>query len=121
VPVLPQALDAIIFLLFNCVIRHDTKIGRGTYCAYRGMSVLIHRDTWIGSDVVIGPHVVIGGRSGQHPPQIHDGVYLGANACVLGSVCIGEGATIGAGAVVLEDVPAGARVAGNPARCIDSR
>jgi 2,3,4,5-tetrahydropyridine-2-carboxylate N-succinyltransferase/tetrahydrodipicolinate N-acetyltransferase len=47
-------------------------------------------------------------------------VEIGANAVVLGGVSIGNGAVIGAGSVVLHDVPAGAVVAGNPAKPIRS-
>lgn len=115
IPVLPRMLDWLIFLVFNSVIHHGTSIGSGTACAYRGMSVLVHKQAVIGRDVLIGPHVVLGGRSGQKPPVIGDGVYIGANACVLGGVHVGDNAVVGAGSVVLADVAAGAVVAGNPA------
>lgn len=46
---------------------------------------------------------------------------IGARAIILGPITIGEGATIGAGAVVVKDVPAGATVVGNPARIINSK
>ena len=45
---------------------------------------------------------------------------LGANSTILPGVTIGEGALVGAGSVVVHDVPAGAVVAGNPARVINS-
>jgi acetyltransferase-like isoleucine patch superfamily enzyme len=48
-------------------------------------------------------------------------VDVGANAVILGAITIGDGAVIGAGAVVLKDVPARAVVAGNPARVISQR
>jgi serine O-acetyltransferase len=49
-------------------------------------------------------------------PRIGSRVWIGPNASVIGRVSVGEGATIAAGAVVTQDVPAGALVAGNPAR-----
>jgi serine O-acetyltransferase len=119
IPLLPRLADYLVFLLFNSVIPHTTRIGKGTRCGYRGMSVVIHEDAVIGRDVMIGAHVVIGGRSGQPAPIIEDGVYIGANACVLGGVHIGRDAVIGAGAVVLRDVPPGVRVVGNPGRVLD--
>ncbi len=118
VPLLPRLIDYLIFLLFNSTIHHTTQIGRGTRCGYRGMSVLVHRDSVVGAHVMLGPHIVIGGRSGQRAPIIEDGVYIGANACILGGVTIAQCAVVGAGAVVITDVPKGARVAGNPARIL---
>jgi serine O-acetyltransferase len=120
IPILPRLIDYLIFLLFNSVIPHTACIGEGTRCGYRGMSVLIHRDAVIGRDVMLGAHVVIGGRSGQPPPVLEDGVYIGANACLLGAIRVGQDAIIGAGAVVISDVPPGARAVGNPARIVDS-
>ena len=51
-------------------------------------------------------------------PVLGDGVDVGANAVILGAIQIGEGAVIGAGSVVVKDVPAGAVMAGNPARVV---
>jgi serine O-acetyltransferase len=120
IPILPRLIDYLIFLLFNSVISHTTAIGKGTRCGYRGMSVLIHRDAVIGRDVMLGAHVVIGGRSGQPSPVLEDGVYIGANACLLGGIRVGRDAIVGAGAVVISDVPPGARAVGNPARILES-
>ena len=118
VPLLPRLLDVLIFLLFNSVISRRTSIGTGTRCVYRGMSVLVHERATIGRNVILGAHVVIGGRGGQGVPVVEDDVLIGANACILGAVTIGRGAVIGAGSVVLHDVAPGATVAGNPARAI---
>ena len=68
---------------------------------------------------MISPCVTIGGRSGKvEVPVIEDDVFIGSGAKVLGDVHIGRGAQIGANAVVLQSVPAGAVVAGVPARII---
>ena len=52
------------------------------------------------------------------PVEIGDDVFIGMNALILKGVCIGERAVVGAGSVVSRDIPAGAIVAGNPARVI---
>ena len=77
----------------NCILRHCTTIG----CA------LLPDDTQ-------GPSPVIG-----------DNVELGSNVCIIGGIHIGDGAQLGAGTVVVKDVPAGAVVVGNPARIIRRR
>ena len=71
-------------------------------------------------NVTMGPNVTIGGRSGLIPvPAIEDDVWIGAGACILGPVTKGQGAQIGANAVVLCDVPPGGTTAvGVPARAL---
>ena len=81
----------------------------------------------VGDDVFIGPNATFANdpfpRSRQRPEQfavthIHDGASIGANATILPGVNIGRGAMIGAGAVVTTDVPANAKVVGNPGTII---
>jgi serine O-acetyltransferase len=68
---------------------------------------------------MIGTQVTIGGRSGLWDvPVIEDYVYIGTGAKVLGPIRVGRGATIGANAVVIHEVPPGAAVAGVPARIV---
>src|SRR5437868_4670391 len=59
IPILPRLIDYLIFLLFNSVIPHTTRVGKDTRCGYRGMSVVIHRDAVIGQGVMLGVHAVI--------------------------------------------------------------
>ena len=81
----------------------------------------------VGDDVFIGPNATFANdpfpRSRQRPEQfaitrIHDGASIGANATILPGVAIGRRAMIGAGAVVTTDVPANAKVIGNPGTII---
>ncbi len=81
----------------------------------------------VGDDVFIGPNASFANdlypRSKNRdapllPTVIHDGASIGANATVLPGLTIGQRALVGAGAVVTEDVPANAKVVGNPARII---
>lgn len=124
VPVLRQVLIALAYglrtaclLLFNCEIVPSTKIGRRLRMAHGGQGVVIHANVEIGDDVTIWQHVTIGsGRGGV--PSIGNRVQIGTGAVLLGGVRIGDDAKIGANAVVLCDVPAGATAVGVPARII---
>jgi serine O-acetyltransferase len=65
--------------------------------------------------------VTLGGTGkerGDRHPKVRDGVLLAAGAKVLGNIEIGRGAKVGAGSVVLQDVPPCATVAGVPARIV---
>jgi UDP-2-acetamido-3-amino-2,3-dideoxy-glucuronate N-acetyltransferase len=81
----------------------------------------------LGDDVFVGPNATFANdrfpRSKQRPPEylpteVHQGASIGANATILPGVTIGRGAMVGAGAVVVRDVPANAKVVGNPARIV---
>jgi serine O-acetyltransferase len=76
----------------------------------------------IGDDVTIYQSVTLGGTNphsgvaGKRHPTIHDKVVIGSGAQVLGPIDVGEGARVGANAVVTKDVAAGATVIGIPAK-----
>jgi acetyltransferase-like isoleucine patch superfamily enzyme len=106
------------------VVEHHVEIGNG---------VRIHTQVFIPEFSVledgcwIGPNVVLtnakyplspGVKDSLVGPVIRRNAKIGANATLLPGVVIGEGALVGAGAVVVRDVPAGAVVVGNPARVI---
>jgi serine O-acetyltransferase len=78
----------------------------------------------IGNDVVIRQNTTFGISHPETPsdrPVIGNGAQVGAGAVVIGRVHVGAGAVIGANAVVIADVPAGAVMAGVPARLIRMR
>ena len=119
IPILPRLFERLILLVFRCVVPVRCEIGEGAELGYGGIAVVIHERVQIGRHVMISPCVTIGGRSGiPGVPIIEDEVFIGAGAKILGDVTIGRGATIGANAVVLQSVPAGAVAAGVPARVI---
>jgi len=65
--------------------------------------------------------VTLGGTGKEHGdrhPKIRDGVLISAGAKILGNITVGEGAKVGAGSVVLRDVPAHTTVAGVPAKIV---
>ena len=98
------------------------RIGKGFYIGHFG-NIIVHPDTVMGERCSISHGVTIGVLGGGRPgvPRLGNDVYIGAGAKILGPVTIGDGATIGANAVVLEDVPAGATAVGVPARVVTKR
>jgi serine O-acetyltransferase len=99
-------------------IHPGATIGRRLFIDH-GMGVVIGETTTVGDDVLLFHGTTLGGRSmshGKRHPTLGDRVVVGAGAKVLGPVEIGDGAQIGANAVVVKDVPAGAVAVGVPAR-----
>ncbi len=97
-------------------IHPGATIGRRLFIDH-GMGVVIGETAEIGDDVMMYHDVTLGGRSlarVKRHPTIGDGVVLGAGSRVLGPITVGAGAQIGANAVVVRDVPAGAVVVGVP-------
>lgn len=83
--------------------------------------IVIHQDTSIGKGSIIYQNVTLGGRNGKPGPTIGENCIIGAGACVLGDVVIGNNVRIGANAVVLENVPDNCTAVGIPARIIQRR
>lgn len=112
-----RVLTWVWLLLLGAEIPSGTRIGRNLVLPHGGRGVVIHPAVCIGDDVTIYHQVTLGVRgSRDDAPVIGDGVYIGTKASVLGPVHVGPGARIGAGAVVIDDVPAGATATGVPAR-----
>jgi serine O-acetyltransferase len=118
VPLLPRLIDKLNNVLFAASVPHNAKIGEGTMLTHRGMGVIMHFHQEIGKGVVINPFVLIGSKIAPLQPRIEDDVFIGAHAVVLGDITIGRGAIIGAGAIVIEDVPPGGVVVGPSARLV---
>jgi len=90
---------------------------------YHGQALVVNDRAVIGSNCVLRHSTTIGvaftsSTYGGSAPVISDGVDIGSNVVILGGIKIGTGAVIGAGSVVVKDVPAGAVVVGNPARVL---
>jgi serine O-acetyltransferase len=75
----------------------------------------------IGTNVTVISLVTFGTRDDGRFPQIADGTFFGAGSRVLGGVTVGEGARVGANAVVIHDVEPGTTVVGAPARVVRAR
>lgn len=99
-------------------IHPGAQIGRRFFIDH-GMGVVIGETAEIGDDVLIYHGVTLGGLSGspgKRHPTIGNGVAIGAGAQVLGPILVGDGARIGANAVVTKDVAPNCTVVGIPAR-----
>jgi serine O-acetyltransferase len=118
VPVVPGLLRQVNLLVHKCLIYPQTKLGKGTELGYGGICVFIHPTARIGKGVLLSPFVIIGGRGNGvlGTAIIEDDVKIGVGATILGPVRIGQGAQIGANAVVTRDVPPHTVVVGAPAR-----
>jgi serine O-acetyltransferase len=117
-----RLVSQLVRLFTGVEVHPAADIGRRFFIDH-GMGVVVGETAEVGDDVTCYHGVTLGGdspRREKRHPTVEDGVTLGANATLIGAITIGEGATVGAGAVVSKDVPAGATVAGNPARRIDA-
>ena len=101
-------------------IHPGAKIGRRFFIDH-GMGIVIGETCEIGNDVTIYQGVTLGGtgkEKGKRHPTLHDNVLVATGAKVLGSITIGERSKVGAGSVVLKDVPPDATVVGIPGKVV---
>ncbi|MBR5407571.1 MAG: serine O-acetyltransferase [Lachnospiraceae bacterium] len=101
-------------------IHPGAQIGSGFFIDH-GTGVVIGETTIIGNNVTLYQGVTLGGtgkESGKRHPTLEDNVMVSAGAKVLGSFTIGANSKIGAGSVVLEEVPPNCTVVGVPGRII---
>ena len=133
-------------LFRHCGARVNVEHGANFYTGWEieighdstlGIRCTVPYDLKVGSNVMMAPDVTIVGENHRFdrlnlpmrlqgyqrfpPVRIEDDVWIGARAIILPGVTIGQGAIIGAGAVVTKDVPAYAVCAGNPARVLRLR
>jgi putative colanic acid biosynthesis acetyltransferase WcaB len=105
--------------VFGVEIPWRTQVG-ARLTIYHGYGLVINDSSIIGNDVTLRHGVTIGSvNAGGACPIIEDGVEVGANASILGGITVGTGARIGAGAVVLTNVPPHATAVGVPARILE--
>jgi serine O-acetyltransferase len=107
-------------LLTGIEIHPGAVIGRRVFIDH-GAGVVIGETTIVGNDVTLYQGVTLGGTGHEHGkrhPTLRDGVFAGSNAQILGNICIGENSRVGAGSVVLQDVPPNSTVVGVPAHIV---
>jgi serine O-acetyltransferase len=105
---------------FAVDIHPAARIGRGIMLDH-ATGLVIGETARVGNNVSILQSVTLGGtgkEDGDRHPKICDGVLISAGAKILGNIRVGQGAKVGAGSVVLEDVPPHTTVAGVPAKVV---
>lgn len=103
----------------NMLYIETPKIGGGLYIQH-GFATMIAAKS-IGENCWINQQVTIGYNGPGDPPVIGNNVIITCGAKVLGNITVGDNAVIGANAVVIRDVEAGAKMGGVPAKRIDHK
>ena len=101
-------------------IHPGARIGRRLFIDH-GSGVVVGETAEVGDDVTLFPGVTLGGTGKEHGkrhPRVENNAVIGSGAKVLGNITIGENSRIGAGSVVLRDVPANSTVVGVPGHII---
>jgi serine acetyltransferase len=111
----------VVAWFFGIELPPGTSVGPGLRLNH-AIGTVVNYSAVLGANCDLKHGCTIGlRRSGGPSPVLEDGVVLGAGTHVLGGVRMGAGSETGAGAVVLQDVPAGWIAVGNPARVIERR
>jgi len=116
VPLLPRTIAYVSRAITGVEIHPAARIGREFFVDH-GSGVVIGETATIGDRVTLYQGVTLGGtgfQRGKRHPTLGDNVTVGSGAKLLGPIDVGDGAKVGANTVVVEDVPPGATVVGNP-------
>ncbi len=122
-PLAPRGIMHVARFLTGIEIHPGAHIGPRFFIDH-GMGVVIGETTWIGKDVTLYQGVTLGGTSTQRVkrhPTLRSNVTVGAGAKVIGAIEVGENSQIGAGSVVVTNVPANATVVGVPGHIVAFR
>jgi serine O-acetyltransferase len=120
-----RACKTVLFVCFGAILEPEARLAGHVNFAHRGLGVVIHGTTVLGDWVQIWQYVTIASNNDKETApdtgvRVGDGVVLGAHCIVMcprgRTLTIGDGAVIGAGAVVVDDIPAGAVVLPEPSR-----
>jgi serine O-acetyltransferase len=122
-PHLAKHLQSRVSEICGVDIHPAARVGQGILLDH-GTAVVVGETAIIDDDVSMLQGVTLGGtgkQCGDRHPKIRRGVLIGAGAKILGNITVGEGAKVGAGSIVLEDVEPFSTVVGNPARMVGSK
>ena len=123
IPFLPRFISHIMRFITGIEIHPGATLGRRIFIDH-GMGVVIGETAIVEDDVLIYQNVTLGGtgkEEGKRHPTIKSNVVIGAGAKILGNIEIGENSRIGAGSVVIDDVPENSTVVGIPGRVVALR
>ncbi|UBF27326.1 serine acetyltransferase [Kovacikia minuta CCNUW1] len=100
----------------------DTQVGKNLKL-HHGVALVVNHETVIGDNCVLRHATTIGNKTRSDgtvsvSPKIGNNVDIGSNVVIIGPITVGNNSVIGAGSVVVRDVPEGAVVVGNPARVL---
>lgn len=124
--VLERAIDRLYRIVTTWVLgselHPDVQAGAGL-CIYHCQNVVLHPNVVLGARCVLRAGVCIGAKTladgtAGPAPRLGDDVDVGVGALIIGDIVVGRSCRVGAGSVVVKDVPSGATVAGNPARLL---
>ena len=104
----------------GCIIGRGAEFGPG-FVLFHSNGIVINGKVRAGSSVHVFHQVTLGNDDTGEAPTLGSNVYIGAGAKVIGPVTVGDGARIGANAVVVHDVEPDTTVAGIPARPVRRR
>ncbi|NJR69440.1 MAG: serine acetyltransferase [Synechococcales cyanobacterium CRU_2_2] len=108
---------------YGIELPYTVNLGRRVVIEHQG-AIVVHGYCTIGDDCILRQGVTLGNRHLARPldaPVLGDRVNVGAGAKLFGAIQVGDDVQVGANAVVLHDVPAGATVAGVPAKIVKLR
>ncbi len=120
IPFIPRLISHVSRFLTGIEIHPGAKIGRGFFIDH-GHSVVIGETAEIGENVLIYQQVTLGGTglsAGKRHPTLGNNIFVGAGAKILGPISIGDNSMIGAGSIIVKDVPDSSVVVGNPGHVI---
>ena len=117
-PVLPRFLSILMRWITGIEIHPGARVGRGVFIDH-GMGVVIGQTAVVEDGVTLFQGVTLGAtgheKGSKRHPTVRRGAFIGCGARILGDVVVGENARVGAGAIVVEDVPPDTTVVGFPA------
>ncbi|WP_319423155.1 serine O-acetyltransferase [Pleurocapsa sp. FMAR1] len=120
IPFLPRFISHLARFLTGIEIHPGAQIGKGVFIDH-GMGVVIGETAIVGDYSLIYQGVTLGGTGkelGKRHPTLGENVVVGGGAKVLGNIQVGNNVRIGAGSVVLKDVPSNCTVVGIPGRIV---